>query len=77
VQLTPATNSALGGSSGNWATSVVWGKNVIVGNSVLWGSSVVWGKSTAAGSSVLWGKSVVWGASAGPDDGEAFMFGDE
>jgi hypothetical protein len=78
VQLTPTGSSVLGSGSGTWSPTSVWGTNVLLpGGAQLWGGTAIWGVAEAAGSSVVWGKSVVWGASAGPDDGEAFMFGDE
>jgi serine protease AprX len=79
VQLAASGSSVLGSGSGTWSPASVWGTNVLLsGGAQLWGGTAIWGFSTeTAGSSVVWGKSVVWGASAGPDDGEAFMFGDE
>jgi serine protease AprX len=60
------------GSSTLWATSVVWGSNVLSSTSVVWGAtSVVWGSASVTGNSVVWGStSNVASASAALSEGD-------
>jgi serine protease AprX len=45
-----------GATSTLFATSVVWGSNVLSADSVVWGAtSVVWGATSVTGDSVVWG----------------------